>query len=296
MENILLERLKGVSLTKGQEKIASYVIENQYLICQKTLMELSKEIGVSDASILRFVRTIGFEGYNEFKSVLYTNLIAQRGALPKRGDLNLGQRNRDSSSLREVDIFQQTIKNALNVAERSLTQNTRQSYEKIAESILQSQHIYVFGTRGTKGLSEHFARALSHIKSNVITLNHAYDVYPMLGGASPNDIFIFFCASRFYKSDVRLCQAAKDKGLTICLITDTIPSPISQFANQLLLVCIDSISYYNSMIGYTAVCEYIITLVCHQNENYAQTRLDEIGIYNPDELCSPLSIEDQQEY
>ena len=74
------------------------MMENQYTICQRSLMDISKEAGVSDASVLRFTRAIGFEGYNDFKAALYAYLAEQAGANTGHSSLDLGSRLRSGTA------------------------------------------------------------------------------------------------------------------------------------------------------------------------------------------------------
>ena len=80
MESILYERFKNANFTKGQRKIAQFMIDNEYKLPHMSLMDVSRAVGVSDASVLRLVRMIGFDGYNDFKNELYEKLIERAGA------------------------------------------------------------------------------------------------------------------------------------------------------------------------------------------------------------------------
>lgn len=61
--NMLAEPIKPLKLTKKQKVIAEYFIQNQERLGSLTSMEAANEIGVSDASVIRFSRMIGFAGY-----------------------------------------------------------------------------------------------------------------------------------------------------------------------------------------------------------------------------------------
>ena len=58
MDTTLMNRIMEYSLTKGQGKIADYILKNQKRVLGMTAKEIGKEIGVSDASVIRFARTI----------------------------------------------------------------------------------------------------------------------------------------------------------------------------------------------------------------------------------------------
>ena len=77
MENVIAERVKHATLTKAQQKIADYFIRNPERVGMCSSMEVAKEIGVSDASIIRFARAIGYEGFTDLKNDIYNSLAMQ---------------------------------------------------------------------------------------------------------------------------------------------------------------------------------------------------------------------------
>ena len=96
MESILFEYFKNANLTKMQRKIAQFMVDNEYNLPHMSLMDVSRAVGVSDASVLRLVRMIGFEGYNDFKHELYEKLIERAGA-PANNKHKLKERFETSS-------------------------------------------------------------------------------------------------------------------------------------------------------------------------------------------------------
>ena len=65
-----VKNLTKYSLTKSQIKIAHYIIKNQKWIVGLTAREVEKEIGVSDATIIRLARTVGYDGYTDLQEQL----------------------------------------------------------------------------------------------------------------------------------------------------------------------------------------------------------------------------------
>ena len=72
--NRLSDRLKGAKLTPQQRRIADYFFKNQERIGNMSSMDVAKEIGVSDASIIRFARAIGYLGFTDLKNDIYNSL------------------------------------------------------------------------------------------------------------------------------------------------------------------------------------------------------------------------------
>jgi len=75
--NIIEEKIKKTVLTKTEKKIADYFLENMNNLCLKTATDLASAIKVSDTSIIRFIRMLGFAGYSEFHKKMKEEFIQQ---------------------------------------------------------------------------------------------------------------------------------------------------------------------------------------------------------------------------
>lgn len=53
--------------TQVERKIALYIREHMEEVLHCTLLELADQIGVSDASVVRFCKSIGYKGFQDFK-------------------------------------------------------------------------------------------------------------------------------------------------------------------------------------------------------------------------------------
>ena len=62
--DLILEKEK---LTAKQKKIFDYMLNNPDDCCYMTIRQLSKRVGVTEVSILRMCRNLGFEGYSDFR-------------------------------------------------------------------------------------------------------------------------------------------------------------------------------------------------------------------------------------
>ena len=284
MDSILFERFKNVNFTKSQRKIAQFMMDNEYELCQMSLMDVSKAVGVSDASVLRLVRLVGFDGYNDFKRELYDKLVQQAGA-PVSTRKSLKDRLSDTPS-GDLLLLPLVIENTKHNVESTLQQNSPNAYDDAVSTINRSRRIIIYGCRGTLDEARHFARCLRYVRGNVVFLEHYDDVHPALAYSGPEDVLVFFCVSRFYETDVHICQAANSKDIPIILITDLVPSVISGHADSILRAKVDGLSYFNSMVGILAIAEYLLIRIKNNEENdFIQEQLDFIDRYTESERC-----------
>ena len=69
MENIQ-DLLRSAHMTKTQKIIAEYILDNASDACFMTSTEIALKLGVSESSVIRFSRTIGFSGFIDFQKAL----------------------------------------------------------------------------------------------------------------------------------------------------------------------------------------------------------------------------------
>ena len=69
MEN-MQDLLRSAHMTKTQKIIAEYILDNASDACFMTSTEIALKLGVSESSVIRFSRTIGFSGFIDFQKAL----------------------------------------------------------------------------------------------------------------------------------------------------------------------------------------------------------------------------------
>lgn len=72
IEKLIVDKFD--SLTKGEKKVASYIQNNQMQAALLSSTELADVCGVSDTTVIRFAKDLGFQGYAEFKKIFVMTL------------------------------------------------------------------------------------------------------------------------------------------------------------------------------------------------------------------------------
>ncbi len=270
MENIFAEKLKKRQFTKAQKKIAAYFLENQLLLSQKSLRQVADEIGVSDASVLRFVREIGYDGYNALKNDLHS-IISERvtaGSLSSRFD----RRAVLPADQSLADAFLHTMHESI---EKAFRQNNMAVFDQIVERLVTADHKYIVGFRGCSGVAHFFARTLRYVINGVVEVSTAdVDTFGLLQGIGEKDVAILLSFVRYYKMDIEVCKMAQERKTKIFLLTDDLISPVASYADHTIVIDTNSMSFYNSVTTLNFVCEYITTLLCRQKEREIRDRLN----------------------
>lgn len=274
MENLFSDLFENKKFTKTQKRIAAYFIKNQFSVANSSLADISAAIGVSDISVLRFVRLLGFSGYTDFKDKIQAQIAtALQGSLNSYSLQERLDANHPTSSDLRFSFSELMHKNL----EDSLCQNSNEAFTQAAEMITNAKHRYILGLRSCRGIALCFTRLLKYMHDDVYELNNTdNDVFFQMQSMEPGDAVVIFCAPRYYKQDLLICQNIKKIGGKICLIADSIFSPLAAEADVVLSTACNSFSFFNSMVGYDAIAEYLLTQIGMQNDAFIHDRLNSL--------------------
>ncbi|MBP5212122.1 MAG: MurR/RpiR family transcriptional regulator [Pyramidobacter sp.] len=261
LENVVAARVKKARLTRAQMKIAEYIIANPELVGRSSSMEVARAAGVSDVSVTRFARAIGYPGFTELKNDIYDSLAAQ--AAQGVGRLTLDERLEANRARFGSGVSREAfLKVQADNLERTIMQNPEEAYARCADAVVNAKTCFVAGFRGCFGVAQHFAWILEVLMNDVRLIDDVgVGGVDRMQKAGADDCLVFFSASRYYQSDLRLVRVAKAHGAKLCLVTDSVLSPLVPFADVTLTAEVRQMGFFNSATAMNAVCEYLLTLL-----------------------------------
>ena len=205
MGNIIAERVKNAKLTKAQRKIADYFIQNQERIGTMSSLDVAQEIGVSDASIIRFSRAIGYKGYADLKANIYNMLVESAG-----GGLSLTERLSQNAEkyfeAHDAAQFQRLMQQNMEAVFRN---NRLEDFERVGRILVEANDRFVVGMRGCRGTATKFGRLLTFMLPRVHTLTDGEcPSISSLQDITGKDVLLMFVYSSFYKVDISYLELA----------------------------------------------------------------------------------------
>ena len=68
----LLQRIdhKSAEFSKGQKRLAQYIMDNYDIAAYLTASKLGKEAGVSESTVVRFAYQLDYDGYQELQKAI----------------------------------------------------------------------------------------------------------------------------------------------------------------------------------------------------------------------------------
>ena len=231
------------AFSKGQKKIASYILTNYDKAAFMTASRLGKTVEVSESTVVRFAVELGYAGYPEMQKALQ-ELI--------RGKLTSIQRiqvSRDQMS--GADILGSVMQRDMNSIHNVIEQLDRDAFSRAVDKLLGAEHIYILGVRSSSFLAGYLNFYLHLIFKNVtlVQSNAAGEIFEQLLRIGPGDVMIAISFPRYSKVTMNTVKFAQDRGATIVAITDNELSPVYQMAEAALLAPSEMISFVDSMVA-----------------------------------------------
>lgn len=214
------------SLTKAEQKVADFVLIDTQESVYSSVTDLAEKAGVGETSVIRFCRKLGYRGFQEFKLAIaqtLSNVDEQvHGKIEESDDLEVIAKK---ITTQNASALQDTI-NLLQIS----------TLQKAVEAIIAARKIYFFGV-GSSGFTASDAKyRFMRLGYNVDYATDAHIIAMNAALVDEKDVVVAISSSGSTKDIVDSVKIAKENNAVIICITNHARSPITYYADVILLV------------------------------------------------------------
>lgn len=265
-------------LSPIQKKIADLVLEQAETLCFMRLEDISQLVGVTNVTVIRFAKKMGYESFGAFKKDLQ-NYIQTR-VIPKRIIKSEVSDFRDTPT---DDMIRRAIQDEFDLMQATYSAISSETLLESAMLIKNARKIYLIGTGLNKPVTEMLLTRLKFLSldAQIIHDDNVTMIPYYLVNSGTEDVFIIFSFPNYKEFAINVAKCAQDMGCHTICITDKATAPISYYAEKLLLCQTSSLIYYNSMTMPTSLVTILsgILALLIQNDEKTQERLDHISSF-----------------
>lgn len=225
-------------MRKSEQAVAGYVLSNPNEALGKTLHNLAAEVDVSETSVIRFCKQMGYSGYSEFKLMLAKE-IGERGGRPIGKDEGLEIYS--DSELSEIP--QKIIARSIRALEDTLSIFSEAEYAKAVKALSEAPNIYIFGVGNSASVAEDAANKFIRLGLHCHAVADTHMQIMSAIHLQPGDVAIGISHSGRTKDTIQALTTAKETGATTICITNHEASHITEFADIRLLTAAMETSY-----------------------------------------------------
>ncbi|WP_320949616.1 MULTISPECIES: MurR/RpiR family transcriptional regulator [Fusobacterium] len=268
----ILEKLKNTRLTKKEKRIAEFFLDEEQRVFLMNVADIAKTIDVSDTSVIRFIKSLGFENFTDFKNSGQEDI---KSRLDKTNDFI-----KNLDIIKENSIEQLYIHKINEEVNKIFNSSSQKQIKKISNLIIKAKNKYIVGFKSTAGIANFFGVRLGFMLENVSTFNIDDSVVVnSIFNIKQEDILIIFDYPMYSKAAVVLAKIARENKAKILLFTDSDNAPLAEYSDILYKVKLNGISVFNSLISTQILIEYLLTYISQFIEEKAKIRFSKIRKY-----------------
>jgi len=268
---------------KEVQKAAKYLISNTFEIPVYSLRKISKKAEVSPSTLIRLVRMLGFERYDDFKTVY----IEEAKNSVSHFTLNAQkiQKQKTDKSFVKFEKF------ALKAIDSTLNDEIYDKIDSIINLILGAKNIYIVGMRSTFSLAFYLHYLLHMMLPNVVLIRDQEGMLiSEITHMNNQDLVFVFGITPLSSSSIFTIKQIVTKDPKTVVLTDEIIANIVPNATKLVSLGNNSQTFIPSFIPFITFSELLVSKLIAKGDKRilsyikkTELELSEVGIFEKSE-------------
>lgn len=259
-------------LSKGQKKIAYFLLEHYDKAVYLTASNLGEAVGVSESTIVRFAIELGFDGYPKLMRALEEIVKAE---------LTASQRIKVSSNKllkNDKGILKSVLLSDLERIQSTINEIDENAFQDAVNKILKANKIYILGGRSSSALSSFLSFYLNLMVDNVIYVNfsNVTEIFEQIYKINQKDLFIGISFPRYSQKTIKAMEYAYLNNAVTIAITDSSASPLTKFSTCNLISKSDMVSFIDSLVAPLSVINALLVAVSINKKDELAENLDKL--------------------
>ena len=251
--NLLMKKIveHHSSLTPKGQILGDYILKNPRKVVFMTIRDLAVACQVSEATVVRFVSRLGYDGYSAFLQAL-RDLVDTELTLLDRVDLS----NMNGPG---AERFRRVVFEEINNLKQLYTRTDMVVIDKVVDYLEKSSTIYVIGSRLSYTFAYYMGWSLTKVRQNVHILKGSDSTtIDWLTIAPTKSLVIIIATSRYPNELIRVGKLVRRLGKNLLVIADSSLCPLIQFAHMTLIAPSQHFPLIGSPTPLSCLINYIV--------------------------------------
>jgi DNA-binding MurR/RpiR family transcriptional regulator len=203
------------SSSKADRAIASYMLAELVTLPFETAASLAEKVSVSEPTVGRFCRAIGYSSFKDLKAHLRQDMGDQPWLIGDRlRDLQNRHIAGEDQLVRGLELEMAALVAVYEIAHSP-------AWAIVVRRLATAKAIYAAGFQTERGMAQVFVNQLQYLREGVELLDLAGGNFAQVLARSDSDAaLVIFEARRYSRLARDLAAAAKEAGIPVTLITD----------------------------------------------------------------------------
>ena len=257
-------------LTKSEKSIADFLRQNQDEASFLSAGEIALRLDLSEATMVRFARTLGFGSYPAMREVLqetFRHRVTHSARLLGRLD-----------DLRQTgDIFERLVASEIDYLTQALETVDRQALHQAVDLLRSRNRVFIFGVGPSVSLVNLLEIRLGRFGRQVISLTTAgREILEPLLTMTEKDLFVVICFFDISAALQLVLDYAKEVGCPVIMLTDTLGSIIGDKADVVLTARRGPMAEFHSLVVPMTIINALLLALANEDREKVMVNLDKL--------------------
>ena len=215
MSATLRERLEDAlpGASRADRAIATYMLADLPGLPFETAASVAAKVGVSEPTVGRFCRTLGYGGFKDLKGHLRRDIGDRPWLIGDRLEALRGRMGGEGGLARGLEREMAAL-----VAVYELAHGP--AWEAATRRLARAPAVFATGFQTERGVAEIFVHQLQYLRDGVRVLDLAGGSFAELLAREGDAALVLFEARRYSRLALDLARAAREAGVPVTLVTD----------------------------------------------------------------------------
>ena len=263
----------AAGFSKGQKRIAQYIQEHYESAAFMTAFKLGETVGVSESTVVRFAAELGFDGYPQLQKAMQ-ELIRSKLTTVQRIEVTRAR-------MADDEVLDNVMAYDMANIRQTLEELPRDVFYQAVDAIVEARRVYIFGAGSCRALANFLAYYLKLLLPDIhlIYTSSETEILEEMLQIGEQDAIIGLSFPRYSSKAVKTVHFAHSRQAKIIAITDSVLSPIAEYASYLLLAHSDMATIVDSLVAPLSIINALLVAVSlkKMDSNAArQTELEQL--------------------
>ena len=248
-----LFRNESIKLSLKQRELCNYVIENYKKIAFWTVEELSKNSHVSPATVVRTVKSLGFESYREMIGKIQNDVINDKIPLwwnvEKSWDIERTG----------TQVLTWVARDNIGAITASINNKLLDAINTAAKTLSGAEKICIVAVRSSRATGIFLHSMLSQMMNNVYMINYGEDeMYDMLTDMGNNDLIVVISMGgpHYAMASIKAAEYGHNNSIKTIVLTNSQLCPAALYAD--ILLCVEQTENHYSLASAITAIEALV--------------------------------------
>ena len=272
MRQDILSLLKAQEPTfsKGQKRIARYILESYDKAAFMTASRLGKTVGISESTVVRFAVELGYDGYPSMQKALQEMVVNRLTSVQRIEVAN--------DRIGDQNILFMVLQSDMEKLRQTLETVDKEAFDAAVKAVLGAERVYILGVRSAAPLANFLGYYLNYMFQNVhiVTASGASEMFEQIVGVNAKDAVIAFSFPRYSATTLKAAQYCRTTGATVIGVTDTKLSPLGECSDYVLAAKSNMVSLVDSLVAPMSVINALIVAIAAKKEKELSSTFQEL--------------------